>query len=178
MGIVSPVGRGVDLFWDAVCRGVSGIRPITRFPVADFAYTRGGELRDFVYPRALSHKPQPLDLATQFMMAAALEAMNSAGLADGTVPRDDAGVIVSTNFGGAVAGEDFLATLSGGAEDHAESFSAFAFQNCADLLADAWRLGGPRPVDFPLLQFRHGRPGVRRRTDSQRPRQDRAHRRV
>ena len=36
LGVVSPVGTGVEKFWNSLLEGKSGIAPITRFDAADF----------------------------------------------------------------------------------------------------------------------------------------------
>ena len=36
MGVISPVGNGVSVFWNNVLAGKSGIREITRFDVSDY----------------------------------------------------------------------------------------------------------------------------------------------
>jgi len=47
MGVVSPLGVGVDAFWDALTRGVSGIGPITRFDAGRLPSRIAGEVRGF-----------------------------------------------------------------------------------------------------------------------------------
>jgi len=37
LGIISPVGAGLETFWNALTAGVSGIGPITRFDPANFS---------------------------------------------------------------------------------------------------------------------------------------------
>jgi 3-oxoacyl-[acyl-carrier-protein] synthase II len=47
LGVVSPVGVGVDAYWGALSRGVSGIRRISRFDASPFASQIAGELPNF-----------------------------------------------------------------------------------------------------------------------------------
>ena len=47
LGIVTPLGTGVEKNWEAVCAGKSGIGPITRFDASDFSCRIAGEVRDF-----------------------------------------------------------------------------------------------------------------------------------
>ncbi len=47
LGALSPVGVGVEAMWSALCRGDSGIGPISCFDTAAFETTIAGEVRDF-----------------------------------------------------------------------------------------------------------------------------------
>ena len=47
LGVVSPVGTGVEKFWNSLLEGKSGIAPITRFDAADFPVKIAGEVKDF-----------------------------------------------------------------------------------------------------------------------------------
>ena len=47
LGLVTPVGIGVDASWKALCAGKSGIGEITRFDTTGFATRIAGEVKDF-----------------------------------------------------------------------------------------------------------------------------------
>jgi len=47
LGMVSPLGTGVDKSWEAACAGTSGIAPITKFDASDFSSQIAGEVKDF-----------------------------------------------------------------------------------------------------------------------------------
>jgi 3-oxoacyl-[acyl-carrier-protein] synthase II len=48
LGLVTPLGTGVEKNWEALVAGRSGIRPITRFPNVEFMAARiAGEVPDF-----------------------------------------------------------------------------------------------------------------------------------
>ncbi len=48
LGLVTPLGTGVEKNWVAIVAGHSGIRPITRFPNVEFMSARiAGEVPDF-----------------------------------------------------------------------------------------------------------------------------------
>jgi 3-oxoacyl-(acyl-carrier-protein) synthase len=143
MGVVSPVGLNVADFWSALLRGESGIRPLTRFPTTDYAFSAGGEVRGFALPPPLAAAGADADLATQFMLAAAAEALRQAGLPGTSDPAAGA-VVVSTNFGGILAGERLLAHAHGKGPATGRDFAEYGFQTCADRVARAWALAGPR----------------------------------
>src|SRR5215475_9724825 len=47
LGLVTPLGTGVEKNWTALTAGRSGIGPVTRFDTADFPTRIAGEVRDF-----------------------------------------------------------------------------------------------------------------------------------
>jgi len=47
LGIVSPLGIGLEENWDAVSNGRSGIGPITRFDPKDVNSKIAGEVKNF-----------------------------------------------------------------------------------------------------------------------------------
>ena len=92
MGIVSPVGNSVPVFWENIKAGFCGIGPITRFDTADYKVKVAGEVRDYD-PRQYMEKLDVLhgDIYTQFAMGAACQAMEDSGLS-GTVEPERLGV--------------------------------------------------------------------------------------
>ena len=48
LGMVTPLGTGVEKNWEAVCSGISGIGPITKFDATGFASRIAGEDRKSV----------------------------------------------------------------------------------------------------------------------------------
>lgn len=145
MGVVSPIGQNVPAFWSSLVEGRSGIRDITRFDTAGFAFSRAGEVRDFQFPASLAGEGGVPDLATQFMLVASNEAMKDAGL-DAPGGNRETGVVFSTNFGGLLSGERFLEERAQGQPGAATLFGEYAFQRSADRAAAVWNLGGPRAV--------------------------------
>lgn len=140
MGVISPLGNKVLDFWAAVCRGESGIRDITRFNTSEFPTSRGGEVRNFTPPAGLK---TPTDLANQFMLAAADEAIRAAGLDGSKDFCPDTGVAVATNFGGYGSAGDFFAFMQGRPDARATGFDELSFLSCAGLIARHWQFQGP-----------------------------------
>ncbi len=47
VGLVTPLGTGVEKSWQNICSGVSGIDLITRFDTSDYAVKIAAEVKDF-----------------------------------------------------------------------------------------------------------------------------------
>ena len=100
LGAVTPVGIGVSAYWDAICAGRPGVGPLTLVDPALVPSKVGGECLDFDPKAALGPKDaRRLDRATQFAMAAALEAWEDASL-EGQIDKDMTGVAFATGIGG------------------------------------------------------------------------------
>ena len=104
-GVISCVGNDVKSFWDAVVNGRCGLGPVTRFDVSEYRTRIAGEVKDFDVCNYLSFKESKrMDLFCHYAIAAADEAMKSAGLPTngewGNVDPDRVGVLVSSGIGG------------------------------------------------------------------------------
>lgn len=99
IGVVSPIGIGLEPFWSALCEGRSGVDRITSFdasalPVQIAAEVRNFDGKEFVRPRK-SLKVMSRDM--QFAVAAAGMAQQHAGLSPENVDPDRVGVVMGTD---------------------------------------------------------------------------------
>ncbi len=101
VGLVTPLGIGVEKSWKNICDGVGGIRSISRFDTSDYPVKIAGEITDFEVEQFLDKKAaKHLDLFVQYGLAASIEAMNDSGF---TVSDDNCGrvgVITGCGMGG------------------------------------------------------------------------------
>jgi 3-oxoacyl-[acyl-carrier-protein] synthase II len=102
LGIVSPVGVGVDKAWDALTAGRSGVAVITSFDVSEYTTRFAACIDDFDPSAVLDAKEaRRLSRFQQFALVAAAEALADAGI--GEVAGDEAeriGVVVGSGIGG------------------------------------------------------------------------------
>ena len=108
MGVVTPLGSELEVFWDNLLKGRSGIGPITRFDTTDYDCRIAGEVRDFE-PRNVFNNPKDVkrtDRFTQMAMGAAKMAMKDSGIDMEKTNRQRFGVIVSSGIGGLKTLED------------------------------------------------------------------------
>lgn len=101
MGCISPIGNSVKSLWSNLLQGKSGINPITRFDVSEYATKIAGEVKEFDPTDYLSKRQSKRnDRFTHFAIAAADKAINSAELDLDTIPSERIGAILGTGVGG------------------------------------------------------------------------------
>ncbi len=101
LGIVSPLGIGVDTFWANLTAGVSGVGRITRFDPEGYTTQIAAEVKNFDPADYFEKKEaRRLDRFTQFALVATREALADAGLQLEKADRDRVGVILGTGIGG------------------------------------------------------------------------------
>ncbi|SDY18390.1 beta-ketoacyl-ACP synthase II [Nitrosomonas sp. Nm33] len=100
MGVVSPIGIGVDQFWDAAVKGVSGIRRIQSFDASRQRSQIAGEVIGFDPTSFLSAKQvEQTDRFTQLALLAASLALEDAGSLESYAPQRMA-VSLGSGMGG------------------------------------------------------------------------------
>ena len=81
MGVVSPLGNDVESYWSALLAGRSGVSFITEFPTDKLRSDIAASVSDFDPLRYLTRKETEIyGRVTQFSLAAAVEAIDMAGL--------------------------------------------------------------------------------------------------
>jgi 3-oxoacyl-[acyl-carrier-protein] synthase II len=101
LGLVTPVGTGLDNAWSNILQGKSGIGPITRFDTTKHETKIAGEVRDLKPEEYISAKElKRMDLFVQYALAATKMAMDTAGLDMASEDATRAGVVVGTGLGG------------------------------------------------------------------------------
>jgi 3-oxoacyl-[acyl-carrier-protein] synthase II len=112
LGMVSPLGNGVEETWAALITGRSGAGPITRFDATDFPVrfaceVKGLEVTTYVDPRA----SRRMDRCTHLALAAARQAESDSAL-DVQAVAERVGVAVGTAMGGVESFEESVAQLN------------------------------------------------------------------
>ncbi len=98
MGAVTPLGTGVENFWDNLTQGRCGIGPITRFDAADLPVRIAGQVAGFdaaeMVPGEIAKKYDPF---MQYAYCAADEALRDSGL---EVEPSRTGIVMGTAMAG------------------------------------------------------------------------------
>lgn len=101
IGLVSPLGVGTEVTWNALLEGKSGIGPITRFDLAGFPSKIAGEVKGFDPLDFMSSKDlRKMDLFIQYACAAASIAMENSGLRIDSSNAERIGVYIGSGIGG------------------------------------------------------------------------------
>ncbi len=104
MGAVTPVGTGIDAFWNAIKAGQNGIAPITLFDTTGYKATLAAEVKDFAPEAYMSKKEaRRMDRFCQFAMAASQLCFEDAGLDPLTLSEEDRarfGIYYGSGIGG------------------------------------------------------------------------------
>ena len=81
MGAITPIGIGVDAFWDGICNEKIGFGPITQFDATDYKCKLAAEVKDFDPEQFMDKKSaRRMERFCQFAVAASGEAIKDAGL--------------------------------------------------------------------------------------------------
>jgi len=112
MGMVTPVGIGVEESWKAVCEGRSGIGPVTKFDASIFPSQIAGEVKNFKPEDFMEkQKVRRFDTFIHFAIASARMAMEDAKLDINDNNRDRVGCVTGSGIGGLPMIEHFHKVL-------------------------------------------------------------------
>jgi 3-oxoacyl-[acyl-carrier-protein] synthase II len=107
MGVISPVGTGVEIFWQALLKGQSGTRKISHFEASAFDSQVNGDVIDYDPLAHINSKDaRNLSRFIQFAVVAANEALAQAKLDIRQMDASRAAVIVGSGIGSISCAED------------------------------------------------------------------------
>jgi len=101
LGLVTPLGVGVEETWTALCEGKSGIAEITRFDASGFDTQIAGEVKDF-HPEDFLPKKEAkrIQLFIAYAVAASRMALEDSGLIIDSTNQNRVGVLTGCGLGG------------------------------------------------------------------------------
>lgn len=112
VGLVTPIGTGVEAFWNALVNGVSGVGPITHFDASEFATRIAAEVKDFDPERFMERKDaKRMDRFVQLSVVASLLALEDANLNIPDLDANRIGVLIGSGIGGTGTWEEQHKTL-------------------------------------------------------------------
>jgi 3-oxoacyl-[acyl-carrier-protein] synthase II len=101
MGVVCPVGIGLEETWKGLVAGKSGIGPITQFDASSFPTRIAGEVRGFEPEKWMEKKEiRRNDRFIQFALVASDMAVSDAGLDMAKEDAERVGCIIGAGIGG------------------------------------------------------------------------------
>lgn len=111
MGAVTPIGIGVETYWNSLISGKCGVERITRFDPEESPVKIAAQVKDFNPDDFMTKKQsREMDLFMQYGYAAAEEALADGGIKEDTIPAERMGVVVGT----AMAGVSIIAETQDG----------------------------------------------------------------
>lgn len=101
LGLITPLGTGIQKTWEGLCKGASGIDRITTFDTSEFPVQIAGEVKDFNPEDFIERKEiKKMDVFIQYALSAGSMAIEDAGLKITEENADRVGVIVGAGIGG------------------------------------------------------------------------------
>jgi 3-oxoacyl-[acyl-carrier-protein] synthase II len=113
MGLITPVGIGVEETWLAICAGKSGVSEITQFDASDYqtqiaAEVKGFNAEDFMPKKEAKRN----ELFISYAMAATRMAIEDSGLKINSSNANRVGVVTGCGLGGLGIMEDTILNVS------------------------------------------------------------------
>ncbi len=114
VGSISALGVDTQAFWQALCLGRSGIRPIESIPVDGLKISIAAEVPDYIPTDYFDSKQlKTLDRCTQFAILAAREALADSGLQLSPQQAERTATIIGSAIGGKTTEDDGFKKLYG-----------------------------------------------------------------
>ncbi len=108
MGLITPIGLGVDESWSAALDGKSGIGPITHFDASSFPVRIAGEVQGFDPANYIEAKEiKKMDRFIHFAVAASTMAVDDSGFRFTGENAERVGVVIGSGMGGLPAIEHY-----------------------------------------------------------------------
>lgn len=112
LGLVTPLGTGLEKTWQALCAGKSGVRRITRFDATGYPSQIAGEVTDFDPAQFIEKKEiKKMDTFIHYAVGASQMAVDDAGLKVTPDNADRVGVYIGSGIGGLPAIEHYHKVL-------------------------------------------------------------------
>lgn len=101
LGAITPAGQSVSKFWDNLVSGTSGIDYLTLIDSSEFPCKVAGEVKSWEPKKFIEHKAaRRMARFSQFMVAAAGQAIEDAAIDFDKEDRDRVGVLIGNGGGG------------------------------------------------------------------------------
>jgi 3-oxoacyl-[acyl-carrier-protein] synthase II len=123
LGLITPLGIGVEKTWSALCAGKSGVRRITKFDPSNHACQIAGEVTDFNPADYIEKKDiKKMDTFIHFAVGASQMAVDDSGLKVTEENADRVGVYIGSGIGGLPAIEAYHKVLLDKGPDRVSPF--------------------------------------------------------
>ncbi|RJQ65556.1 MAG: beta-ketoacyl-[acyl-carrier-protein] synthase family protein [Desulfobacteraceae bacterium] len=151
LGVVSPIGIGIDAFWRAATSGESGIGPITKFDTSEYKVHIAGEVRSFEPVKPIYAQYLPLlGEQAQFVLSATSMALRDAGVTIGDCDPSRVGVVIGNLYGEPRLLETHVRTsITAGIKGiDPESIFAYPYTGLSSIVSSEHQIRGPSETIF------------------------------
>ncbi len=101
MGAITPIGNGLNEFWDGLTSGKNGVAPITKFDATNFETQFAAEVKNFSPENYIDKKSiKRMDPFTHFALATTEMAFTDSGMNLDLINKERFGVIFGSGIGG------------------------------------------------------------------------------
>jgi 3-oxoacyl-[acyl-carrier-protein] synthase II len=146
IGLVSPLGIGVEKNWEALLSGQSGIGPMTRFDASAYSTRIAGEVKNFDPLEFIDKRDaRRMDRFIQLALAAAALAVKNAGIDPALLEGERTGVYIGSGIGGLSTIEECHNTLLERGPDRVSPFFlvSIIINEAAGYVSIKYRSRGP-----------------------------------
>jgi beta-ketoacyl-acyl-carrier-protein synthase II len=134
LGVVAANGIGKEAFWRSTSRGISGIKPLQRYPVSHLPIRVGGEVSDFAAQDYIERKLiKRTDRTTHFVFAAVQEALREANIVLEQENPQRVGAVIANTLGGIEFAMEQLQPLFERGPRYISVYSAIAWLQVANV---------------------------------------------
>ncbi len=140
---ITPLGRNVDISWQRLINGESGISYISRFDCSKYETKIAGEIKDFNPEQFIPKKQiKRMDRFNQYAVAAAKMLLKDANFLVDDHNSSDIGIVLGCGLGGIETIEEFHEKLL---RKGPSRYPHFTFQSSLPILLQDRLLYLPRP---------------------------------
>ena len=150
LGIITPIGTGLNQFWNAAIEGHSGISKIPSFenlPIDAYRSRIAGQIHDFDPLDSIDEKyASRVDRYAQLGLVAAKEALENAGVEMERENPDRVGVMIGAGMGAMMMGEREISQLYGTNKPnrvHPNFIPTITLNSASGIIAMAFGARGP-----------------------------------
>jgi len=123
IGVVTPLGTGLEKTWKAICAGESGIARITKFDPSAYPCQIAAEVKDFDPASFIEKKEiKKMDIFIHYAVGASQMAVDDAGLKVAADNAERVGVYIGSGIGGLPGIEHYHRVLQEKGPDRVSPF--------------------------------------------------------
>ncbi len=116
IGLLTPLGRGVDVNWNKIISGISGIGTVSKFDISEYKSKIAGEIKDTDFDATQvmeAKRVRQFDPFIHYGIAAGQDAIKDSGLTFETEEeKNRAGIIFASGIGGITSIYDKVTILN------------------------------------------------------------------